>query len=164
MIVDPLVKIYKSTGQLPASYIVPNGQTSLPRYRQDVAGFAYQDEDGADYRLNPYLDYYSAPETIVDAASIPFLLPAAISDPRSQVRSLSCAVVNTTAQHGYSPGEMVIPVRGAAIELQATQILVNVASNGVRIVRKSGTRGEAACNVARWQLIVFGIFYIPLIN
>lgn len=162
MIIDPLVQIYSSAAALPANHSIGSGVTTIPRYRNDIGGFAYKDDSG-EYRLVPFIEYLSNPEVIINAATIPFDLPAVIANPKSQVRSLSCAVGNTVAQHGYSPGELVIPVRGVALEIRDSQIWANIANNGVRIVRKNGTRNEAGCNVARWQLIVFGIFHLPQI-
>lgn len=160
MIIDPSTRIYNSPGELPSFLTVPPGQISIPRYREDKEALYYK-RNGQDYRVQTLLEYRSQAEAIVDASSIPMTIPDFIGDLRRSVRSLTPIVVNRVAQYGFTPGQMVIPVRGVGLEVNASSIVANIFVNGVRIVRKDGNRGEVRCNVSRWALMYVGIFYDP---
>ena len=158
MLLDPVIQIKTTPGALSTTVPKSPGNITLPRWRSDKQALYYC-LDGVEYRVLPFIEYQSILTPIINASTIPLAVPAGIN-PQEQVRSLDLFVKNKVAQLGYVPDEEVRAVRGFALEVTPTQILANIHNSGVQIIRKDGNRGESACNVARWDLIVRGLFYL----
>ena len=89
---------------------------------------------------------------------VPIIFNHGFSDfnPLVNFFSFEPCLVNTVADHGYFPGQIITPYQGIAFEINSTQLIAHVEDGGVFLIRKDNGK-DTKIDTASWNLMVKAI-------
>lgn len=65
-------------------------------------------------------------------------------------------LINSVAERGYVPGNVITPFKGVTLEINSTQLIAHIEDGGVFFIRKDNGK-DAKISPNRWNLIIKAI-------